>query len=188
MGGDEQILKKLLTIPSRKERQRERERERMQRLSAITMWHVGYGKREGEREPNRGRKRTRRRRKVLPEICTCMRLRDKKLYPPPFFFKQLCLCCPNWISSMGNLCCILQGKSAATVALPNLRCQLGVFQCFHNPLSSFMDYRFFNMHTNVNAYNCTQGCMDTLRESALKVDSGRKNPVVHIVIKPASMA
>ena len=35
-----------------------------------------------------------------------------------------------------------------------------------------MDYRIFNMHTDVNA--STQGCTGTIRESVLKVDSGRK--------------
>ena len=39
-----------------------------------------------------------------------------------------------------------------------------------------MDYRIFNMHTDVNACNCTQGCMRTTSESALKADSGRKIP------------
>ena len=32
------------------------------------------------------------------------------------------------------------------------------------------------MCTDVTACDCTWGCMDTIRESALKVDSGRKNP------------
>ena len=32
------------------------------------------------------------------------------------------------------------------------------------------------MHTGVNASDCTRGCMDTERESALKVDSGKKIP------------
>ena len=35
-----------------------------------------------------------------------------------------------------------------------------------------MDYKIFNMCTDVNACDCTQGCTDTVRESALKVDSG----------------
>ena len=39
-----------------------------------------------------------------------------------------------------------------------------------------MDYGIFNVCTDVNACNCTWGCMDTVRESALKVDSGRKIP------------
>ena len=38
------------------------------------------------------------------------------------------------------------------------------------------DYRIFNVHTGVNACDCTQGCMDTVRESLLKIDSGRKIP------------
>ena len=39
-----------------------------------------------------------------------------------------------------------------------------------------MDYRIFNVHTDVNACNCTQGCMNTVRDPAVKVDSGRKIP------------
>ena len=39
-----------------------------------------------------------------------------------------------------------------------------------------MDYMIFNVHMNVNACDCTYGCMDTIRESALKVDCGRKIP------------
>ena len=39
-----------------------------------------------------------------------------------------------------------------------------------------MDYRIFNVCTDVNACDCIGGCTDTIRESALKVDSGRKIP------------
>ena len=39
-----------------------------------------------------------------------------------------------------------------------------------------MDYRIFNVHTDVNACDCTRGCTDTVRESALKVDSRRQIP------------
>ena len=39
-----------------------------------------------------------------------------------------------------------------------------------------MDYRIFNVRTNVNACDCTRGCKDAARESALKVDSGKKIP------------
>ena len=38
------------------------------------------------------------------------------------------------------------------------------------------DYGIFNMRTDVNARDCTRGCKDTVSESALKVDSGRKIP------------
>ena len=39
-----------------------------------------------------------------------------------------------------------------------------------------MDYRIFNVLTDVNACDCTQGCTDTERESAPKVVSGKKIP------------
>ena len=39
-----------------------------------------------------------------------------------------------------------------------------------------MDYGIFNVHTDVNAYDCTRGCADTVEKSALKVHSGRKIP------------
>ena len=39
-----------------------------------------------------------------------------------------------------------------------------------------MVYGIFNVCTDVNACDCTRGCTDTVRESALKVDSWRKIP------------
>ena len=39
-----------------------------------------------------------------------------------------------------------------------------------------MKYGILNVRTNVNAYDCTQGCTDTVRESALKGESRRKIP------------
>ena len=40
-----------------------------------------------------------------------------------------------------------------------------------------MDYRIFNVRTDVKCIRLrTRGCTDTVRESALKVDSGRKIP------------
>ena len=39
-----------------------------------------------------------------------------------------------------------------------------------------MDYGIFNVRTYVRAYDCTRGCTNTVRESILKVDSGRKIP------------
>ena len=47
-----------------------------------------------------------------------------------------------------------------------------VLQCLHSPPNSFMDYGIFNVRTDVNACDCAQGCTDTVRESALKVDPG----------------
>ena len=51
-----------------------------------------------------------------------------------------------------------------------------VFKCFQTPPTSDMDYRINNVHTDVNASDCTRGCTDTVRESALKIDSGKKIP------------
>ena len=48
-----------------------------------------------------------------------------------------------------------------------------------------MDYMIFNVHTYVNECDCTRGCMDTVRKSALKVDL-EKNPLPHRGIEPAS--
>ena len=39
-----------------------------------------------------------------------------------------------------------------------------------------MDYKIFNVRTDVNACDCTLGCTDTAKKSALKIDSGRKIP------------
>ena len=39
-----------------------------------------------------------------------------------------------------------------------------------------MDYDVFNVRIDVNACDRTRGCTDTVRESALRVDSGRKIP------------
>ena len=55
-----------------------------------------------------------------------------------------------------------------------------------------MDYRIFNVRTDVNACSCTRGCTDAVRESALRVDSGIKkklkikNPLRYRGIEPAS--
>ena len=45
---------------------------------------------------------------------------------------------------------------------------------FHRTLN--MDYRSFNVRTDVNVCDCTRGCTDIVKESAPKVDSGRKIP------------
>ena len=39
-----------------------------------------------------------------------------------------------------------------------------------------MDYRIFHVGTDFNACTCTQGYTDTVRDSALTVDSGEKVP------------
>ena len=49
-----------------------------------------------------------------------------------------------------------------------------------------MDYGVFNVRTDVNACDCTRGYMDTVRESVLKLECCRKNPLPHRGIEPAS--
>ena len=64
-----------------------------------------------------------------------------------------------------------KGKASCDrIALPNRRCML---ECF---CVSITHYRIFNVCTDVNVWDCTRGCTDTVKESALKVDSGRKIP------------
>ena len=48
--------------------------------------------------------------------------------------------------------------------------------CCRNPPNSDMNYRIFTVRTDANAWDCTWGCMDTEREYALDVDSGKKIP------------
>ena len=54
--------------------------------------------------------------------------------------------------------------------------QAGCLSFFRNPPNSNMGYGIFNMLSDVNACDCNRGLTDTVRESALKVDSGRKIP------------
>ena len=90
-----------------------------------------------------------------------------------FFFLQLY--CLIGISLLGNSGLLSVSKANCDrVALPNLRCMLGVY--FHNPPNSDTDHGIFNVRTDVNACDCARGFKHTVRESALKVDSGRKIP------------
>ena len=84
--------------------------------------------------------------------------------------------CPIGISALGNSGCFPQEKPAATESRYSTYGVRWVFLCFHNPPNSDVDCRILNMRTEFNACNCTRGCADTVRESALKVDSGRKIP------------
>ena len=56
------------------------------------------------------------------------------------------------------------------------RVHAGCFECFQTPPNSDMDHGIFNVRTVVNACDCARGCTDTVRESAIKVDSWRKIP------------
>ena len=95
-----------------------------------------------------------------------------------FFFLNNCIV-PFGISTMGNSGCFEREKPAATQSRYSAYGACWEFQCFHNPPNSDMDDSLFNVRTDVNAYDAQGGCKNTVRESALKVDSGKKNPLPH---------
>ena len=81
----------------------------------------------------------------------------------------------KWDFSHGKFGLPSTGKASCDrVALPNLRCMLGILVFPQSTELSHVDYRIFNVDTDVNACYCTQGCTDTVRESALKVDPKKK--------------
>ena len=67
---------------------------------------------------------------------------------------------------MGNSGCFPRWKLAATKSYypTNGACWV-FFQCFHNPSNSDMDYRVFNVRTDVNACKCTRGMYGHAGES-----------------------
>ena len=93
-----------------------------------------------------------------------------------FTFIFLTTVLSQWDFSHGKFGFPFPGKAGCDrVALPNLGRMLGVL-VFPNPPNPDIDYGIFNLRTDVNACDCARGCADTVRESALKVDSGRKIP------------
>ena len=91
---------------------------------------------------------------------------------------SLQLYCPSETSPMENSSCSPREKQAATESCYTLPTYgtCWVFECFHNPPNSYTDYRICNVPTYANSFDYTRGCTDTVRESALKVDSARKIP------------
>ena len=79
-------------------------------------------------------------------------------------------------SPLGNSGCFLRGKPAATESHYPTYSSCWVFQFLHNPPNSDMDYRIFNMRTDVHACDCTRNVRTHVRDSALKIDYGRKIP------------
>ena len=127
-----------------------------------------------------------------PQSYSVMAQNSFKVNSYHFYFtlknKILQLYCPSGYSPMENSGCFPRGKPAATESrYPSYGACL-MFQCFHNSPKSDMDYEIFSVRTDVNACNCTRGCTDTLRESALKIGSGKKNPSPRQGIEPASAA
>ena len=91
-------------------------------------------------------------------------------------FSSLYLYCPIGISPAENSGCFPRGKPAATESRYPTYGSCWVFQCFHNPPNSDIDNNIFHVRRDVNACDCTRGARTHVRESALKVDSGRKIP------------
>ena len=48
-------------------------------------------------------------------------------------------------------------------------------------------FGIFNVHTDVGAATVHGGCTDTVRQSALKIDPGRKDPLPHKGLEPGSV-
>ena len=99
---------------------------------------------------------------TLPSVDTHSKLYFLQLY------------CASGISPMGYSDCFPPGKPAATEPATQPTMHAGCFgvSIIHRTLD--MDYRIFNVRTNVNACDFTHGGVRThVRESALKVDFGR---------------
>ena len=90
-----------------------------------------------------------------------------------FFLKGFTIIVPFGISSVETLDCFPWGTPAATQLHYPTYGACWVFQFFHNPLNYDMHYRIFKMHTDVCACDCIGGVRTPVRESALRVDSGR---------------
>ena len=48
-------------------------------------------------------------------------------------------------------------------------------------------FGIFNVRTDFGAATAHGGCTDTVRQSAVKIDSGRKNPLPHMGLEPGSV-
>ena len=86
----------------------------------------------------------------------------------------------HWDFSHEKFGLLSPGKASCDrVALPNLRCMLGVLSVSVNHPTRTWTTGFLNVRTDVNACDCKQGgggVQTHVRVSTLKVDSGRKIP------------
>ena len=103
-----------------------------------------------------------------------------------FTFHFLHLYFPNGISPMGNSGCLPRGKPAAAESRYPTYGACWAFLCFHNPPTSNMDSRIFNVHTDVNAVDCARGCTDTRKRVCTESWLWEKNLLPHREIEPAS--
>ena len=103
-------------------------------------------------------------------------------------FKKNTTVLSQWDFPHGKFGLLPPGKASCDrIALPKLLCMLGVL-VFHNPPNSDMDYRIFNVRTDVNACVCTQGCTDTRKRVCNERSLWVKNHLPHRGIEPASAA
>ena len=113
-----------------------------------------------------------------------------------FFFFLYLFTFYNCIVPIGFLSCEIQvafpGKSQlrqSRATQPKVHVGCFIVSIIHPTLT--WTAGSYNVCTDVNACDCTQGCTDTVRESALKVDSGEGGgifPSPHRGIEPASAA
>ena len=61
-----------------------------------------------------------------------------------------------------------------------------MFECFHNPLTSDIDYGIFNVRSDVSACDCTRGCTDTCTRVCTENWLWEKNLLPHRGIEPAA--
>ena len=96
-----------------------------------------------------------------------------------FFFSILPTVLSQLDFSHGNLGCFFWGKSAATVALPNLSYMPGCVRVSTIHKNSNMDHRIFNVRRDVYACDCTLRVHG--RRVGLCTESGlwKKNPLPH---------
>ena len=79
-----------------------------------------------------------------------------------FFFYFLQLYCLNGISPMGKSGCFFPGKaSSRQIRATQPTARAGYFSASIIHQNSDIDYRNFNVRTDVNACDCTWGCTDT---------------------------
>ena len=76
------------------------------------------------------------------------------------------------------------GQSRATQPTVHAGC----FIILHNPSDSDMDYGIFNVHTDVNACDCTWDCTDTHKRVCSESCLLEENPFPHWEVEPALAA
>ena len=69
---------------------------------------------------------------------------------------------------------VLERPQSSSLLFLSLMVRAGYVCVCHDPPNSDIENRIFIVRTDVNACDCTQGCTDTERESALKADPGKK--------------